>query len=79
MTERTRRTDDGTYPDAGEELAKLEGRLLPQASDEVAGVVENARRVVASRCTCQDCVAIVDRAIANLCQWRELLARKRGT
>jgi hypothetical protein len=89
MTERVRRTDDGTYPDAGEELAKLAARssdaaeleklrrrLLPQAAEEVAAVIENARNVVSAKCSCLDCLALIDRAIANLTEWRELLARK---
>jgi hypothetical protein len=83
MTERVRRIEDGTYPRAATtlaaaELETLKRRLLPQAAEEVANAVESARCVVAAKCSCLDCLAVIDRALANLSEWRELLTRKAG-
>jgi len=61
-----------------EQLERVAARLFPEAKDEVANAVENARRVVAAGCSCADCVAILDRAVANLAEWREFLTRKRS-
>jgi len=61
-----------------EQFERVAAQLLPEARHEVANAVENARRVVACGCSCADCVAIVDRALANLAEWREFLTRKRS-